>query len=375
MLIIDNMEKALFTAIVNSDFLKLDELIVNININQRTFLGMPIEIATRNGKLDVVKYFVLRGANPISGLLNMAVSSGSIELIEYIYNQNFDRDVNNCVSLLTSTKYDDKRKVEIMNKLIDLGADANLYLDDACVLNNEVTKALINRGANPLTLTNGMTVIEFALRRGVWHPLYYSLLPDKSNEIYVAIFNKDLNKVKELCDNGLNVNTFNNTLSLNPPLLVAIETSALDIASYLIDFGADIHYLTPNGIGLSVLAVNTNILSTVQYVCNLYLSNKLLLDTEYKSLWGSSTPLRDAISNQNVEIVRLLLLFGANPNKTYGPNKETVGYTIACVYNAQILRMLMNFGLDVNYQAKGMSSIRNYMMYNKNLPDPLLLKK
>ena len=351
--------------------------------------GHALEIALKYNQLDVFKYLLTKGAVWSQNLLNQAVYSGNLDNVQYIYD-NYDKGVDSCGSVWISTNLTtDTAKVVMMTKLLDLGANPDTYINDAVVLNMAVTKLLVARGANVMLVVNNMTTIEFALRRKMWHPLYYSLLPDKSNEMYVAIFEKNINRVNQLCTGGYNVNSSGKFPMLFPPLMVAIETSALDIADVLLSFGANPGYISPpnvfsftvpsttpatKGQTIVSMAVKSNDANTIRYVGVLSLEYPTVkLSNTYVDFWGETTPLRDAVANQNLTIVKTLLLFKANPNVPYTTDKLTIGFQIPYCKNALAMATLaLKYGLDVNYSSPKYGTVKSFMM-SRGLPDPATL--
>lgn len=115
----------------------------------------------------------------------------------------------------------------------------------------------------------------------------------QQKELMAAAQNGDLEKIKKLIAQGVNVNsrTFDNGKNFHTPLMIALLQDHLAISSYLIEHGADVN----------VQAFHWN-------------------------------PLMCAISAYNVESVSLLLKHGANPIIETHSDTSAINYAEQLVY-------------------------------------------
>lgn len=163
----------------------------------------------------------------------------------------------------------------------------------------------------------------------------------------------------------------------------------MDIADVLLSYGANPLYVSPpnvfpvtpstavatKGQNLVSMAVKSNSVNTMRYVGVLSLEYPALrLSTVFTDFWGETTPLQMAVANGNVEMVKTLLLFKANPNTPYTRERITVGHTLATIYNADMLKLLLANGLDLNYASPRFGTVRDFMI-QRGCPDPLTVGK
>jgi hypothetical protein len=79
------------------------------------------------------------------------------------------------------------------------------------------------------------------------------------------------------------------------------------------------------------------------------------------------------VSNENLSIVKTLLLFKANPNVPYTSDKLTIGFQIPYCKNALAMATVaLKYGLDVNYSSPKYGTVKSFMM-GRGLPDPATL--
>lgn len=133
---------------------------------------------------------------------------------------------------------------------------------------------------------------------------------DEKNRILLfrAIDFGQLNEVQRLItEQGADINCLNT--EMNTPLLHALKFGQCHVARWLVDNGADMHYVSANELGMSALhyAVNTG---------DEYLVQKCLdagVDPNIQTKFDGSTALHRTIKFQS-RFAPLLLKYGANPN-------------------------------------------------------------
>ena len=235
------------------DLLKLD-----CNPNATNLLGQTaLMIAFENERLDVVAFLIHYGAN-LEETFDVAIRKGFADIVEKILA--FDLDIIDDVlgqpSLNVAIDVD---SLEMVKLLLKYDPDVNPELEDidAPILhavskgNIEIIKALLKHGAKP------------------------------------DVYDDD-----EMT-----------------PLMNAMERNRFDIAKTLIGYGADINSSTYDGKTALHHAAKEGKLEIVQFL----LKNNANIDCE----WGiqyKSTPLYLATESTHAEIVKTLLINGANAN-------------------------------------------------------------
>ncbi len=145
----------------------------------------------------------------------------------------------------------------------------------------------------------------------------------ESSELEEAILNHDLDKVKKLVADGVNIH-YDNDLAFR----VAASSGDLPITKYLVDNGANVHVL--DDLVLVYVAGNGNI-ELLKY----------LIDQGMNVRARDDEALRSAAKRGNVEIVDLLVKRGADPNRALAP---------AAAYDRLgIVKYILDAGADIHY--------------------------
>lgn len=310
-----------------------------------------IKLLIEYAKLDVSSY----------SLLKNACFSTSYDLVKYLIDNNIDTVSipligDNVFAATVSTVERENNKIKILKLLLENNAKPEQFIDSAVILNKEATKILIKQGVSLNRIMSNMPLLEFIGRRKLKHPLSYSLLPDNSNEIHVAICENNMTRFLELLDDktlNLNIET------MKPPIYTSIEYDRLDMLKLFIDKKASINPVSSvfgkptKNENLLHIACKENNLKIVEYL--LSLKGKFDINMVNDTYWGEETCLNIAISNNNTEMVKLLLENNADPNTIL--RGYTVGITVGAlsingVFNKDILVLLIKHGLNLELHTK-----------------------
>lgn len=225
---------------------------------------LPLDAALYWGYLPESRILVEYGAKFQKSPLGSSVMLGNLELMQWVYD-NLDKNVNDPTiigAVFASTRNTDKQKYDAFRFMIDKGSDPTLYRFNAIILSPLSTKYLVENGfLNDLSVKadDGRTLLDWIELRKLPHPHTLYMLPDRSNEVYVAITNSDFNTLF-----GINTN-------VNVPLSNYVGTPyhyALSIGSYvaavmLVQKGANTEYTTPSGENAIGSALRSNSLECV----------------------------------------------------------------------------------------------------------------
>ena len=231
-----------------------------------------------------------------------------------------------------------KNCLPVVKFLIESGADVNqpqqlikkyrgrirLYDDDtplmvASILGHiEIVKLLIKHGAevNKHNINKETPLYNACVR--MW-------MHDSKFEI-----------VRILCENGANIEMI--TKDGENALSLAVEGQRIDVVQYLLDQGAN-----PNNSGTLRTAACLNLTHIA----------KLLLERgadPNRTSWGHA-PLFEAVSNNNLLLVRMLLQYGATPN-VKNPSGASAIYLATVHREIEIMKDLLEAGAVVDELAK-----------------------
>jgi ankyrin repeat protein len=184
----------------------------------------------------------------------------------------------------------------------------------------EAVEALLANGASPSGKPNERAPVGIALESG--HSDIALLLiqaggavpPDRL--LQSAITAKDEKVVRELIQRGADPNRL--LESGFTPLMLATEKSALNVVTRLLDSGAKLEARCPSG------------------------------------RFQGETALVRAVMSQKSSVVQHLLQRGANPNVEFGPGDAHTPLGIAAsAADLESVRLLVKYGADPNFRAKG----------------------
>lgn len=299
-----------------------------------------IELLCKNGS------DVFSETNEKETLLHVAIQNNlNTEVIEYLLRMKYFRDVNGCDSLGFTPLLSALRcsNLDIVKLLIKYGADYKVKAKEF-----EFT-ALICSADN-----SNLDVIEYVLENKLYedinevdyvgrNALYYCAYSNTNLEVFKLLIKKGCNIYGNKEDSVLHAAIENHNLELVKfivtkyrkigindydssgftPLLLAMKDSGnLEIIDFLIKNGADIKLKTADGVYDSVvhLAIQANQFDYVDYL----LKNNLVEDINYINARGYS-PLHTALLyNKDINIIDILLKYGADYSLPSKDNKTTL---------------------------------------------------
>uniref|UniRef100_A0A7S3G4Q3 Uncharacterized protein n=1 Tax=Palpitomonas bilix TaxID=652834 RepID=A0A7S3G4Q3_9EUKA len=281
------------------------------DVNCREAIGMtPVIGASENGHADALSYLLASG-----GRATDRDERGNSALMKACMNCH-----TSCVRLLLANGADVKESPsEDEVKRADKGEHpCRGLLTFPCGKDNvELVRLLLEHGANP----EGVHPTEFPL-----------MLASGRNHLEVC---------KALVAAGANVNRVAvGQLAGATALLSALEKSYLEVASFLLEKGADINFEGKYGNAMTKAAL-TGVFETVQFV----------VDHGGKCLDGPGHPLVAAVKKGNLRMVRYLL---ENVVKVEELKGVFHPFTVACAEgNREIIDLLLEYGVDPNVEALG----------------------
>jgi ankyrin repeat protein len=304
--------------------------------------------AIRTKNLDIIKYLLKAGINirKQDDFLACAVETGDIEIVKFLYKKGASKKDTKDKALYAALglkegilekeyryeeylycpeKYNRKFDFEMLNFLVDAGADINIknnYLLFIAVRykNMELAKTLLDKGTwiesrdGYIVRQNGvkdyLDIVKFMVEAGF----------DVNILLKYALEKKHVETVKYLLDCGANIyeevkaydfgeetdgkhmdGSSKGNVSLRCPLMTIIKKGDMELIKYLVEMGVDVH---ANDYLAFRLAVKNNQVELAKYLLSI----------------GADVHVRNecalyyAIENGYNEIVNVLLDAGADPN-------------------------------------------------------------
>ncbi len=216
---------------------------------------------------------------------------------------------------------------------------------------NEITKALLNAGANPnLTDFRNQTPLLWAASKN--HPQIIQILLEAKADteikeskfgqtaLMVASIKNHDESLNILLKGGASPDVFaNNGVT---PLIEAVVTQNFQTVSVLLENGADANLTNKHSVSPLIFAASK---SNSEILKNLIAHNA---DINHASKQGE-TALFSAVANNQIANINFLLKKGANPNiHTAGGNFPLMA--AAALNNPTSLKSLIENGADVNFQ-------------------------
>lgn len=343
--------------------------------------GTPLGVAAKSGDVDKVRFLLQAGADP-----HFSDSSGYTPLINAVFGHrpqvvrlllDAGADPNIITSfgestLGTALRFSD---FETLRMLLDAGADAatlgwNALMQAIAFGTLDEVEAELQRGADPneeqerrmtpwrLCLLVGDVVkaeklLEFGVRV-------------TSDDLFTAVRKDNPQMVRWLLDHGADPNARDNyqhsvlqeaaTWRATACVKLLIEAGAdvhakdhvesqpisdastPEIVRLLVEAGADINYISGQGYTLlKSMAEQVNI-DMVRALLNMG------ADTDAETKRYTTTPLYVAVQQDDLEIVRLLLEAGANPN---AQNVDR-WFPLANAQSIEMVQLLLDYGADIH---------------------------
>ncbi|XP_028417224.1 uncharacterized protein LOC114541508 [Dendronephthya gigantea] len=314
-----------------------------------------LQSAIQSRSLEIVKYFVQKGANvngkDSDGRPCCILHEGKLEMIKYLVEKGADvKGKQDIVKYLVENGADvnstdiDGGKPDIVKYLVENGADVNSTdFDERSVLHSAVTeskldvvKYLVEHGADVNGKdTNGDTVLHFAVSEGAD---VNGKDPDKWRVLHSAVTEGTLEIVSFLVENGADVNgkDSNGWTVLHS----AVAKGAHETVKYLIGKGADVNCKYIDGWSVLHYAVSKGTLEMVKYLV------EKGADVNGKNTYGR-TVLHYAVTESTIDIVKYLVENGADViGKT--TNGRTVLHSAVTKGTLKVVKYLVENGADIN---------------------------
>ncbi|CAF1008766.1 unnamed protein product [Rotaria sp. Silwood1] len=326
----------------------------------------PLYAAMKSRKFDVVKLLLKRGAdsNAVTKLGStpflLASEICDLDIIEACIEAGADLDfapsgsdadnlnITGQTALFMATLKD---RVDVVKVLIEKGAQVNVknrYGVSPLLLcaesgNRELVQALVKAGADVNITPQGELAEENFLAGQT--PLFGAA---KKGHVEICEY---------LIENGANVNAI--TMTGATPLYTATEEGHLDVVILLIRYGADVNQ-SPKGQVARDLHIENQTPLLIACMRNhesiiRYLIESGGANVNVTSERGSS-PFLAICQHNNVELARLLIRHGAKHDveaKNLYDGKINGLIVAAESGSFDILRLLVDAGLDVNYKIAG----------------------
>jgi ankyrin repeat protein len=217
---------------------------------------------------------------------------------------------------------------------------------------------------------------------------------ETDNKFFTAIRNNDMKTVKQMIDNGLDINDFGpNTVTYLDAavdsdnydmvtvllesgisfeddkemgaklLLLAANHENMDIVYELIGYGADIDIALNSE---DITSKEKEFLKSIKSIITFF---EAIIDDDIETVgemlengfdietkWGNYTPLGQAVDYQRYDIVKLLLENGAKVNHPF----NTELFTAANYENKKLAKLLVEYGSDIDIAIENIKKPENY---------------
>ena len=328
------------------------------------------ELASRKGLTEVLQLLLDRGFSDAVDTVNRcgetplmnAVRAGHCDTVSFLLDHGADVNGRNASKVISATgngsdqrdsDCDDIEEDEhVCTKIYGRQNITPLY----CALEmgqSEVAKLLIERGAD-ISKSDSENNTLAGLAAKFCTPDVLQLLSDKK-ELHVdklkhgrslllsAAYREDLNSIPLLVENGVNVNeknSFGDTTLSCVLQLARSPNSAMEITKLLLKLGADINLK------------NDKFETPLQIACSVNLDKvaELLLEhgsqPNVKNAHDSYSPLHHAGQNDNANLVKILLQYGADANIKC-KDKPTPLHLAASLKSVHTAQVLLEYGVEV----------------------------
>jgi len=230
-------------------------------------------------------------------------------------------------------------------------ANPTSALQSAIACNEKYVQMLLDYGADVNATYGNMNAIVFAMSRLKAHPLLYATLPNKTNQLYVGIYNNDANLIRSCMSNQAKVN-FTAQL-LYPPLLAAVRYSNLDTIKLVFSLFPNPNAKTgPHAVINTRFAGNLNIINLVirRPFDKVLYDYVFSLGADKNNIGDDYTAFQNVVQEGNMDKINYMISKECDPNviTKFG----TCGHV--CVYsdfynlkNTTIMKLLIKNGLNL----------------------------
>ncbi|ARF07983.1 ankyrin repeat protein [Catovirus CTV1] len=283
----------------------------------------PLIVAIKCNHFDIVKYLVDKGApltyrDPYYDPLNVAIENNNYDIAKYL--------VENGVSLVSDNSYYNPLNVAIKNNRFHI---VNYLIMKGAPLTSE--KAY----CDPLYIAikyDRLNILEILVQKA---PLsFYDSYP-----LCVAIEHDRLDIVKYLIAQG--VPYISNKLFYDP-FSTAIAYDRRSIIKYLIELGSSNDYYLEY-LRLEIVCYDTY---NVELLVEIFFDEGISLTSYY----SRSDPLCVAIKHGHLDIVELLVKKGVDINKEYDYDETTPLMIAVEEGHLDITKYLIEKGCDIDYE-------------------------
>lgn len=207
---------------------------------------------------------------------------------------------------------------------------------------------------------------------------------DQANLLAYATYKGDLNIIKKLIENGaiLEPEKTQNSFIKSPVLAIAIKKNKIEILKYFIENGASINLelanpFIPQNQNLQGVNVGKYSMLIEAVINNNLEAAKIILenntDVNYINLlrtFDRKNALMFAIENGNIDMVKVLLNFGALVNivplNSFNQNTFSPLMYAAENGNTQIIKILLGAGANINYEDHFKNTALKIASFNSN---------
>ena len=316
----------------------------------------PASLATQSGTFEILKFLVQAGAdiNDIEELppLHVAVKEHNTEVVEYLLSHGADIDILNADlddALHLAVQNEDIQMVRLLvSKGIDINKKQDIHPLFTAILHNikpnyEIVDYLLQNGADVNTSDSdrGLTPLFVALSQNdifliklilKYKPSIDATDANNFSAIYYACHFGDIRTVKILIENGF-----------IPDFAQVCSCKDNEIIRYIL-LNCYVDSNIETGLSPLIVAIHQNNIEIIKLLLNLG------EDPNAKTSYDNETCLHFAVSKKSFEITRLLLSYGALTEVFTRAKHITPLYQAVLQNSMDLVNILISYGADVNVQ-------------------------
>ena len=335
-----------------NDFIKIN----GIDVNDKNLLATAIYY----NHIDIVKLLIDQGL--LINLIPLAAKYKNIEIVKLLINKGMDvnEPYQRTKSTITTALIEAAMvngNIDVVNVLIDTGADINAvesYLNKTALLmaieysDNETIELLIKYKANINHIDNeGNAPIDIATRLNKTDIVNLLIKNGAPNDLTRAIKYGVTDQVEYLLSKSKNIDALDS--NGDTALTLAIKENNVNLVKMIINKGANINIISfinnysDEYSPLMIASKNGN-----KEIVNLLIKNGAnvnLLNSSSMSALMTTTYDRHLITPEQIEVMKILIDAGANPNLSIIENETTLDRVWG---NDIASKLLINNGADVN---------------------------